>query len=424
MALTDYYAASINTGNTLTSGLVVAVGAHRLQNIVNGAAATKVGTVTDAADGWIFGSGSSVVLPDTPLAQYTVFALAYAGASSNITLVSRTTGAPAYDQNYYLRLKNGVSTEGIHKRFGTGEYPSVLDPTSVAAGSLVAAAFSYDGSTQRVYTNGVLGASLAASPPMIEPTSAAQFVTQIGAVDGTERYDNYNVAGIQLVLIWNRALSESEQASLAANPDQVFNLAAADTTAPTLTAPTATVTGPTTATGSVTTTEAGPAWAVMTTTTTTPTAAQIKAGQNSAGAASPAATATLVSGVNSAAFSFTGLTPATGYYLHITQDDTATPANTATPVTAAMVTTDAPPVVITLPALKNNTGTLLANEAGATVHVYAVATGNKVVTKTAQTSDASGVMAVTDAALVAATEYRCVIVLASGAEGLQKATAA
>jgi hypothetical protein len=161
----------------------------------------------------------------------------------------------------------------------------------------------------------------------------------------------------------------------------------------------------------------------MTTTATTPTAAQIKAGQNSAGAASPAATATLVSGANSAAFLFTGLTPATGYYLHITQDDTATPANTATPVTAAMVTTNTP-AVITLPALKNNTGTLLANEVGATVHVYAVATGNKVVTKTAQTSDASGVMAVTDAALVAATEYRCVIVLASGAEGLQKATAA
>ena len=201
-------------------------------------------------------------------------------------------------------------------------------------------------------------------------------------------------------------------------------IGAIDTDAPTLTAPTATVTSPTTATGSVTTTEAGPAWAVMTTTDTTPTAAQIKAGQNSAGAASPAATATLVSGANPAAFAFTGLSPSTGYYLHITQDDTATPANTATPVTAAMVTTDAPPVVITLPALKNNTGTLLANEAGATVHVYAVATGNKVVTKTAQTSDASGVMAVTDAALVAATEYRCVIVLASGAEGLQKATAA
>lgn len=200
-------------------------------------------------------------------------------------------------------------------------------------------------------------------------------------------------------------------------------IGAIDTDAPTLTAPTANVTGTTTATGSVTTTEAGPAWAVLTTAATTPTAAQIKAGQNSAGAASPAATATLVSGANSAAFSFTGLTPATGYYLHITQDDTATPANTATPVTAAMVTTSAP-VVITLPALKNNTGTLLANEVGATVHVYAVATGNKVVTKTAQTSDAFGVMAVTDAALVAATEYRCVIVLASGAEGLQKATAA
>lgn len=80
-------------------------------------------------------------------------------------------------------------------------------------------------------------------------------------------------------------------------------------------------------------------------------------------------------------------------------------------------------VALTLPALKNNTGTLLANETGATVYVYAT-TGAHVVTKTGQTTNSSGVMVITDAALVASTQYRVVIVLASGAEGMDKVTAA
>lgn len=80
-------------------------------------------------------------------------------------------------------------------------------------------------------------------------------------------------------------------------------------------------------------------------------------------------------------------------------------------------------VALTLPALKNNTGTLLANETGATVYVYAT-TGAHVVTKTGQTTNSSGVMVITDAALTAATQYRVVIVLASGAEGMDKVTAA
>ena len=77
---------------------------------------------------------------------------------------------------------------------------------------------------------------------------------------------------------------------------------------------------------------------------------------------------------------------------------------------------------LTTPPLKNNAGTVLANEAGTTVHVYSLA-GGLVVSKAAQTSNASGVMTITDAAIVPATQYRVVIVLASGAEGLAKLTA-
>lgn len=79
--------------------------------------------------------------------------------------------------------------------------------------------------------------------------------------------------------------------------------------------------------------------------------------------------------------------------------------------------------VITTPALKNNTGTLLANETGVTVYVYTPATGALVVKKTGQTTNASGVLTVTDALIAASTLYRIVIVLGSGAEGMDKVTA-
>lgn len=79
---------------------------------------------------------------------------------------------------------------------------------------------------------------------------------------------------------------------------------------------------------------------------------------------------------------------------------------------------------LTIQPLKNNAGTLLANETGASAFVHNPTTGALVVLKTGQTTNAAGEMIVTDAAIVAAIEYRVVIALASGAEGLLKATAA
>lgn len=98
-------------------------------------------------------------------------------------------------------------------------------------------------------------------------------------------------------------------------------------------------------------------------------------------------------------------------------------ATTSLPSFAGGATGDTSQGVLTLPVLKNNTGTVLANETGATVHVYEVSTGNKVVTKAGQATNGSGVMTVTDALIVAATQYRVVVVLGSGAEGLDKVTA-
>jgi hypothetical protein len=79
------------------------------------------------------------------------------------------------------------------------------------------------------------------------------------------------------------------------------------------------------------------------------------------------------------------------------------------------------PYIVTEP-LKNNTGTVLASQTGVTAHVYEVASGNKVATLTGQTTDANGVMTISSALFSAATEYRVVVVLGSGAEGMAKYT--
>lgn len=88
----------------------------------------------------------------------------------------------------------------------------------------------------------------------------------------------------------------------------------------------------------------------------------------------------------------------------------------------ATVTTSGTGYLITEP-LKNNTGTLLASQTGATAYVYNVSTGALVVSKTGQTTDVSGVMTISDALITPATQYRVVVVLSGGAEGLAKYTA-
>lgn len=183
-----------------------------------------------------------------------------------------------------------------------------------------------------------------------------------------------------------------------------------DTTAPTLTSATATATGANTATGGVTTNEAGPAWAVLTTSSTTPSAAQIKAGQDHAGAAASAsATATLSVGSNPGVFSFTGLTGGQTYWEHVVQDDTATPANTSTPITSASsITTPTPD---TTPPTMNGSITVGTKTSGSISISYPAAsdnvavTGYEVSTNGTTWSDNSTSLSYTFLGLAALTSY-------------------
>lgn len=126
-------------------------------------------------------------------------------------------------------------------------------------------------------------------------------------------------------------------------------------------------------------------------------------------------------GSTSLTYTFTGLTASTSYQLAVRSKDAA---GNVSPLALFVTQSTSAPVVGTLSIgpLKNNTGTLLASLSGITVYVYTTS-GTLVVTKTAQTSNGSALMSVSDASLSAATQYRCVIVLGTGAEGLVKVTA-
>lgn len=126
-----------------------------------------------------------------------------------------------------------------------------------------------------------------------------------------------------------------------------FNTSAADTTAPTLTSPTG-AGGSLVASAAVTTDEAnGTLYTVFTVAATAPTAAQVKLGQNSAGAAalravSQAVTATGVQNVAS------GAVTAGTRYAHFMHEDAATNQSAVVSSTSFVVTAPATAVTLTL----------------------------------------------------------------------------
>lgn len=113
--------------------------------------------------------------------------------------------------------------------------------------------------------------------------------------------------------------------------------AAADATAPTLTSPTGTQTGSTTASGTVSTDEGNGTLYYLASTNATETAATVKAASSQA-----------VSGTGSQSVSFTGLTASTTYYAHYCHRDAAgndsTVANSTSFTTAAAASTYAPSI--------------------------------------------------------------------------------
>lgn len=113
-----------------------------------------------------------------------------------------------------------------------------------------------------------------------------------------------------------------------------------DTTAPTLTSATQTVTGSSTATVGATTDEGnGTLYAVVTVSGTAPTAVQVEAGQDNSGSAATWAGNVTVSSTGAKTIGATSLTASTAYYAHLMHKDAA--GNASNVVSSAQFTTDA-----------------------------------------------------------------------------------
>lgn len=108
-----------------------------------------------------------------------------------------------------------------------------------------------------------------------------------------------------------------------------YSAPAGDTTAPTLTSPTASATGATTASGSVSTNEGNGTLYYLASANATEAAATVKAGSSQA-----------VTAIGAQNVTVSGLTASTSYYLHFVHTDAA--ANDSTVATSAQITTDAP----------------------------------------------------------------------------------
>lgn len=101
-------------------------------------------------------------------------------------------------------------------------------------------------------------------------------------------------------------------------------------------------------------------------------------------------------------------------------------ANKSTPALSTSVTlADIAVGTITFPAVKDwSTGNLKLNESGVTVIVNNVTTGALVIKLTGKTTHATtGVCTVSDALIIAGTQYRATLILADGSEGTWKYSA-
>lgn len=171
-------------------------------------------------------------------------------------------------------------------------------------------------------------------------------------------------------------------------------VAAADVTAPTLSSPSGTQTGSTTADLSVYTNEGnGTLYWVVTTSATSPSVAQVQAGLDHTGAAAADDGSQVVSGTGAQSANATGLTADTTYYVHFQQEDAAT--NDSTVSTSSSFTTATVAVKGIQLSLKQADGTTAAaNLTGLYYHAWDALNpgGASDANGSTETTDGSGVL--------------------------------
>jgi hypothetical protein len=243
--------------------------------------------------------------------------------------------------------------------------------------------------------------------------AAASSITLGSEHDGTVTLDGL----IDFAVVWDRALTSAELQNNINETDLKAALSGGggDTTAPTLTSPTGTQSGQTTADLSVSTDEDnGTLYWVVSESDTPPSVAQIQAGNDSTGSAATDSGSQSVSATGTQNANATGLSPGTTYYAYFQHTDAA--SNDSTVAASSSFTTAAAAGTLTFTEeLSNNTGTDQTSLTGLTATVIDLATRDAVLVLTGQTTNVSGVPeAITDALIEVGSDYRVVWMSADG----------
>lgn len=216
-------ATQIDWSNPLTRNLGrVITPSSGLIDVVTRKISTVQGTVTRNPAGFKAASenGNRIELLDFPASQYTCLAIANASTASRPEiLIGRINAGPLSSQNYLLYLNNGVTAVIQHRQTADNIYKSTSSSFNVQAGSTAVLVGTYDGTNQKIFVNGRLGNSSAATDPYVSISGVA---TQLLSADAATATYGYEGSGILLAAIWNRALTDAEVAEVSENPWQLF----------------------------------------------------------------------------------------------------------------------------------------------------------------------------------------------------------
>lgn len=250
-----------------------------------------------------------------------------------------------YVQFWLLRGATYVGKSNIETLTLTSVAPVLSLPTDTSTGATTASGTvsttQYDGTLYAVVTT-------SATSPSAAQVKAGQ--NHLGAAAAAAKSQAVSGSGVQTISGGFTGLSGSTAYYVHYMHEnrwsQQSNVSSADgfttsSSTPSLSSPTAALSGSTSASGSVSTTGTdGTLYAVITTSATPPSAAQVKAGQNHLGAAAVVAKSQAVTVIGAQAISggFTGLSASTTYYAYYMHE--AVGAYQSTVASASSFTTD------------------------------------------------------------------------------------
>lgn len=285
--------------------------------------------------------------------------------------------------------------------------PTLTSPTATATGSTTAS-----GTVSTNEANGTLYRLASTNASETAATVKAAALTQAVSATGTQAVTFSGLTASTTYYAHYVHRDAAGNDSAVASSASFTTAAAGDVTPPTLSAPSGTATGTTTASGSVTTNEANGTLYRYASTNASESAATIKA----------AGLTQAVSATGAQAVSFTGLTPGTTYYAHFVHRDAA--GNDSAVASSAAFTTTAVGATLTSQPLQRNSTTLSGATTLSWCAIHNESTGAFVALKTGVTVNSSSIFSVSDAALVAGTEYRLTWREAGGQKGTASVVAA